>query len=142
MNLQNGGLRTASELPTRIIVPIPATLILWLNGAISLQASYPPGGFSKARWARAGSDAARLVENHGAALQVGGWDALDLFGRHRFVPGTRPDCMGLAMLLDGRALGAITPETVEIVTGGGHTLRFRHMTAQARCEATLAWALE
>jgi len=50
--------------------------------------------------------------------------------------------MGLAMLLDGRRVGNITPETVEIVTAGGHILRFSHMTAQARCEAVLAWALE
>ncbi len=46
------------------------------------------------------------------------------------------------MLLNGRGLGNITPETVEIVTGGGHTVRFSHMIAQARCEAVLAWALE
>jgi len=48
--------------------------------------------------------------------------------------------MGLAMLLDGRRVGTITQERVEIVTAGGHTLRFSHMTPQARCEATLAWA--
>lgn len=141
VNLQGDGLRTAPELPTPIIDPIPAVLVLWRNGAIRLQATCPPAGFSKARWTRAGVDVARLVENHGAALQAAGWDALDLFGLNRFVPGTRPDCMGLGMLLDGRRVGSITPKTVEIVTGGGHTLRFSHMTLQARCEATLAWAL-
>ncbi len=87
----------------------------WHDGAIRLQARCPPGGFSKARWARAGSDAARLVEKHGAELQAAGWGALNLSGLHRFVPGTRPDCMGLP-LLDGRRLRAITPETVEIVS--------------------------
>ena len=113
VKLQGGGLRTMPAMPTPTVAPIPAALVPWHDGAIRLQATSPPAGFSKARWMRAGLNAARLVENNGAALQAAGWDTLDLFGVHRFVPGTRPDCTfrDAKDLRFGMGMGAIRVST-------------------------------
>lgn len=77
------------------------------------------------------------VREHRAALLAAGWDGLDVFGLHPFVPTARPDCMGLAWLLDGRALASVMPEAALITAPGGHRLRVCRMGLQA-CKVIIA----
>lgn len=121
--------------------PPPGVPATWCEGMTLLATLKVPVDIAPHRWALFLSDAARLLHDHGAELNRGGWDALDLFGLHRSVPLTRPDCMGLAWLLNGRGIGLITPETVAVLAVGGHTLRAWRMGQQARREAVPAWAL-
>lgn len=124
-----------------VLAPFPGVPAPWCDGVTRLAARAPPDGIKPARWAALASASVYLVRQHGAALHAAGWDALDLFGLHPFVPAAWPDCMGLAWLLDGRALASVTPEAALIIAHGGHRLRARRMGTQARRLAALAWDL-
>ncbi len=111
----------------------------WCEGVTRLAMAPPLTSIAPDRWRLFHTDAVRVLHQHGAELHTAGWDALDLFGLHPVASATRLDCMRLAMLLDSRRLNAITPETVGIVTAGGHSLRVWRMGQQARREAVMAW---
>ena len=123
------------------IAALPGVPATWCEGVSLLSTLTIPDDIAPHRWALFLSDAARLLHEHGAELKRAGWDALDVFGLHRLMPQRRPDCMGLAWLLDDRGIGLITPETAAVIAAGGHTLRAWRMGQQARREAVPAWAL-
>lgn len=128
--------------------PLAATLDLsgvppsWAEGVALLRSRPAPSGATVARWARFQDDAGRLLAEHGAALHRLGWDALDVFGLHRWAPFARPDAMGVAWLLDGRPIAALAADAVTFATRSGGTLRARRMGQHVRGQAVPAWMLE
>ena len=113
----------------------------WREGVRLLRTRPTPCAIPAARWARFQDDAARLLAEHCAELHRLGWDALDVFGLHRWAPFARPDAMGVAWLLDGRPVIALAAEAVTFITRGGGTLRAARMGQRARVEAVPAWTL-
>lgn len=113
----------------------------WRDGVARLQTAPSPPGVALDCWRTFQADAERLLRRHGAELHAAGWDSLDLFGLHARAPNRRMDAAGLAWLLRGRSVGAVTTETVAIVSANGQKLRCWRMGAQARQEAVPAWAL-
>lgn len=131
------------ETPKRAeAVPLAAALgtpAKWASGVAQLAITPPPTGITPARWGVFQADAIRLLAEHGSALADAGWDALDVFGLHRWAPFTRYDAAGLAWLAHGRLLGGITAEAATLIAPAGHTLACRRMGQKARAEAVLAW---
>ena len=139
--LRKGGAASGPDLAESPSMHLPGVPQSWRDGVSLLAALPAPDGITPARWAVLAATCARLLRDHGAELNRGGWDTLDVFGLHRLVPLRRRDCMRLAWLLDGRVIGLITPETVAVFAAGDHTLRAWRMGQQARREAVPAWAL-
>lgn len=129
--------RAAVPHPPQALIGVPAA---WCEGVTRLAATPCLAGVTPGRWRVFCADAAGVLRGHGAELHALGWDVLDLFGLHCRAPAVRPDCMGLAWLLNGRRVGPITPETVGIVTQSGGLLRMRRLGAQARRETVAAWS--
>lgn len=77
------------------------------------------------RWFLMIEDAGALLSNWDRAACDLGWTALDLFGVHPVVPGCRYDAMGLAMLLGGGTVFALTAQTAAFRRPSGSTLTFR-----------------
>lgn len=122
-----------------LLQALPGVPAAWCEGVTRLAAMPCPAGIASSRWRIFYADAGRVLRQHGAELNALEWDVLDLFGLHRRAPGVRSDCMGLAWLLHGRQVGAVTPETVGIVTPSGGLLRLWKLGAQARRVTVPAW---
>lgn len=78
----------------------------------------PPPGLSEPRWRELVADAARLAGEWSEVAHERGWSRLDLFGCS---PGfaRRLDRDGLAMLLGGRAVVAMTADAATIANPRG-----------------------
>lgn len=115
----------------------------WREGVSRVQAMPPPAGFASDKWRQVQVDAARLLDEHGAALHRLGWRATDVWGVHPTVPGVALHCAGVAVVLggarvvevtDARARGVRAPERGAVdlrapaVAGGGAALGIRCMT--------------
>ncbi|RXT48740.1 hypothetical protein B5V03_12605 [Bradyrhizobium betae] len=77
------------------------------------------------RWSQMIEDANAFLSNWDRAACDLGWTALDLFGVHAVAPGCRYDVMGLAMLLGGGTVFALTDQTAAFRRRSGSTLTFR-----------------
>jgi hypothetical protein len=77
--------------------------------------SYDPVYYFPVWWASTvSSDADNFLSRWGNAAHQLGWTALDLFGVHPAVPGSRFDLMGLIPLLQGGDVIALTAEAATI----------------------------
>lgn len=130
--------RAAAHRPPEALPGVPAA---WCEGIALLISQPSPASIMAHRWCLFQADAARVLRQHGAELDAAGWDGLALFGLHRTAPAVRPDCMGLAWLLQGRDVGTVTPQTVGILTPTSGTQRMWKPGDHARRETTLAWQL-
>lgn len=84
-----------------------------------------PEWFGADRWFRMVEDADAFLSNWGRPACDLGWTALDLFGVHTVAPGCRYDVMGLAMLLGGGTVFALTERTAAFRRPSGSTLTYR-----------------
>jgi hypothetical protein len=129
---------TASKLDDNAgIARTPA----WREGVARLGGMSAPEGIGHQCWARFQIDARLTAERHGADLLTLGWDELDVFGLHRTTPAVRSDCMGLAWLLNGAEMIAVSDEGVALLTRSGARLTAKRLGPIARCEAVPAWSL-
>lgn len=131
----------SSSGPFAPLATVPGVPLDWCEGVTRLAMVPPLTSIAPQRWRLFQTDAVRILHQHGSELHRAGWDALDLFGLHARAPDRRMDAAGLAWLLRGRSVGAVTAETVAIVTATGQELRCWRMGAQARQETVPAWAL-
>ncbi|MCA1527342.1 hypothetical protein [Bradyrhizobium yuanmingense] len=77
------------------------------------------------RWFQMIEDAHAFLSNWGRAARDLGWTALDLFGVHAVAPGCRYDLMGLATLLGGGTVFALSEQTAAFRRPSGSTLTYR-----------------
>ena len=95
----------------------------WRDGLARLATMPPQPGVQPHRWEGIVADALALGEGWASQARALGWRDVDLWGcnpeRSR-----RLDRDGLAMLLNGRAVLAITDTAATIATPGGRTLSY------------------
>ncbi|MEY9180380.1 hypothetical protein ABIG06_002302 [Bradyrhizobium sp. USDA 326] len=77
------------------------------------------------RWSQVVEDADSFLSNWDRAACDLGWTALDLFGVHAVAPGCRYDLMGLATLLGGGTVFALSEQTAAFRRLSGSTLTYR-----------------
>lgn len=83
-----------------------------------------PNRVEDIRWDTAIEDGRRFLAQWGEQAAQLGWTPEDLFGLHPTAPLARYDHMGLAWLLDGRRVVALTEHNASILCPAGHTLTF------------------
>ena len=88
--------------------------IVWAAGVAQLGRMAPLRGFSDARWATLQTDAAAILTKWGEQLRRLEWSAVDVFGVSPIAPWNAIHCRGLAILLDGSAVAAMTAEGATI----------------------------
>ncbi len=89
----------------------------WFEGVRQIMTHRAPSGIPPERWIQTQTDTWALLRDYGATAAHLGWTALDLFGGHPAKPLTRLDCMGLALILQGRALISLDANSALIGPG-------------------------
>ena len=104
-----------------------AEMDAWHAGVSRLATMRCPFGIEARRWAIYSATAARLLDQHGAALHAAGWGTLDLFGLHPCAPVEFPPGWGLAWLLEeaGDVLDVNADAVGMCRVPGGARLTFR-----------------
>jgi hypothetical protein len=110
----------------------------WAEGFARLDPGRVPSGFSEARWRRLIDDGGRFLDDWGPTAAELGWSARDVFGLHADEPTLRLDAMGLAALIDGGVVVAVTTVSATIRAASGHELVYLR---RASAEALVAWEL-
>ncbi len=111
----------------------------WAEGYARLLAMPRPEAVPSERWSCLVDDAGRFLDTWGTQAAALGWDTAALFGCHPEAPVARYDCAGLAWIIDGRAVIAVTSDTATIRTPGGAVLRYYRRHASQ--PAVAAWDL-
>lgn len=93
-------------------------------GLIRLSAAKAPRHIPDKRWRTMVRDALGLADIWAGKAVALGWSAVDLFGVNP-APGTRLDRDGLATLLDGRPVVAVTADAAALMSPGGGILHYR-----------------
>ena len=98
------------------------------DGVARLARMPPLQGFTDARWATLNADAATLLEQWGDRLRDLGWTASDVFGVLPDAPWHGLHGWGLAIVLDGSTVVALTADSAVIrrPTGARHTFTRRY----------------
>ena len=117
--------------------PLCDTPTEWSAGVAALRLMSPPSGFTASRWAQLVADARVLLILWGTQADRLGWTAYDLFGCHRTRPAARYDCMGLAWLIDGRRVVAMTAGEAVINAQLDHMVTYRRTPLKP--EQNLLW---
>lgn len=124
------GRESLAELATLAAAPVRSEFSAagipaeWAVEIADLHLVDPPARISAERWRRLISDAERLLRDWAAPAVALGWSTIDLFGCS---PGfaRRLDRDGLAMLLEGRPVLAITAQTATIGNRSGSVNTYR-----------------
>lgn len=118
---------------------LPVPTLAECRASLPLLARKPaPPSFPAARWEKIGLDGMALLDAWDDQFRALGWDALDLFGISPAAPWHAVHLTGLALLLDGDRVEAVTITTARIVTCGGIRQSF---TRKAMLGAVPVWGL-
>lgn len=128
-------LEERAALASSLAGPIPAE---WRRGFASLQTMAPPEGMVRGRWHEIINDAGLFLDGWGPQAAALGWMAADVFGINRDAPDVNNSNAGMAVMMQGRPVVAITAETatIQVRPGLRQTYR-RHRLAGA----VLLWEL-
>ena len=110
----------------------------WAEALARLDRNKPPGGMTQRRWRQVLEDAGRFLDEWGNRAHELGWNAADLFGVHPQALDARVDLQGLAWLLEGRSVVALTAATAMIEGRAGARLAYRR---RSMAGATTIWDL-
>ncbi len=114
-----------AALASSLAGPVPDE---WREGFASLQVARMPKGFDRAGWARVIDDAGRFLDAWGPQAAALGWSGREVFGVHPGAPISRDEGKGLAMLLNGCPVVALTADSATIAVRPGKTQRvFRNV---------------
>jgi hypothetical protein len=97
----------------------------WYAILAELEQQNCPDWLAPDRWAVMLSDAESFLGRWGDTAHQLGWTALDLFGVHPIAPAARFDLMGLALLLHGGAVIALTEDAATIRRSSNAILAYR-----------------
>ena len=97
-----------------------------------------PPGIRPDRWRQVIIDAGRFLDHWGAQAAALGWGTLDVFGAHPTHPLQRLDCAGLALLLHGDEVLAVTADSARTRRRSGAILTYYR---RPRPEAVPLWEL-
>jgi len=112
----------------------------WAEGYARLLGQPVRAGVEPARWRVFLDDCGRFLDRWAARADALGWQAHDLFGLSENRPAVRLDLAGLAWLLDGRELVALTDMAAAIRTRSGSIQHYYRI--QPRPGQRLAWELK
>lgn len=112
----------------------------WAEGFAHMDTMARPPGIALWRWQQIVDDAGRFLDQWGREAAALGWSPLDVFGVHREAPLARTDRMGLALLIGGGEVTAITCHSATIRTTGGALQSFRRRPAAEAGQIAL-WQL-
>lgn len=101
----------------------------WADGVAILRRS-PALKFYHGKWRRMVRDARSFLSLWGEDAAALGWSTLDIFGVNPDPAHGRYDRLGLVILLDGRAVEALSADSATIGDGRGHTTFYRRLRAQ------------
>jgi hypothetical protein len=110
----------------------------WAEGFATLDLARPPVGFPEERWRRLIDDGGRFLDEWGSTAAELGWSAQDVFGLHPGEPASRLDAMGLAALIDGGQVTAVTAVSATIRAASSHELVYLRRVNDI---AVAAWEL-
>lgn len=128
-------IKERAALASSLAGPIPEE---WRRGFASLQTMAPPEGMVRGRWHEIINDAGRFLDAWGPQAAALGWVAADVFGINPDSPDVNNSNAGLAVLLEGRLVVAITAETATIQVRQGALQTFRRHRLPG---AVLLWEL-
>ena len=129
-------LEERAALASSLAGPIPEE---WRRGFASLQTMAPPEGMVRGRWHEIINDAGRFLDAWGPQAASLGWMAADVFGINRDAPDVNNSNAGLAVMMQGRPVVAITAETATIQVRQAVRQTYRR---HRRPGAVLLWELE
>ncbi|WP_282609394.1 hypothetical protein [Pelagibius sp. Alg239-R121] len=108
---------SAVELPTSgRLTGVPGE---WLHGFDRLVSMPVPLGLEVTRWLEVRADTERFLVQWGARAAALGWDTLNLFGVGRDAPEEQIHLAGLAWLLKGKTVAAMTEQLAMVDMGRG-----------------------
>lgn len=110
----------------------------WADGYARLLAMPAPATIPTTRWQQMIDDAGRFLDRWGATAAGLGWDTASVFGCHPDAPLARYDAAGLAWLIQGREVVAITSEAATLRAASGALLRYYRRSDQS---GVMAWEL-
>jgi len=110
----------------------------WIDGFERLRAAEPLSDFTSDAWGQMLHDGFAFLSIWGEQAARLGWRDLDLFGLHPIKPLSRVGCQGLAFLLHGGAVTAITERGAALRKETGVMQSFRR---PVYAEQVLAWEL-
>jgi TubC N-terminal docking domain len=120
-----------------------AEVASWAAGVARLATMPPPRSYPVHAWQQLMVDAERFLDDWAPQAAALGWPAWELFGCHRRVPWGRIDGMGLALLLHGDPLAALTANEAVIRgrSGAHQTWRRKAADPLLPAERCLVWEL-
>lgn len=105
----------------------------WAEGLATLEASGPPAQFTPREWRQVVHDAGVFLDEWAPQAAALGWGVGDIFGCNRRAPRARLDALGLAALIRGGRVVALTADAARIQhTTGGVTTYRRRADVEAR----------
>ncbi len=113
----------------------------WAEGFATLDTSHPPAGVTLDRWRQVLDDAGKFLDAWGIKAHALGWDVPSIFGCCPRKPDQRLDCMGLAWLISGREIVAITATSAAIKCKSGNILTYRRRPDEAAQGRVPIWEL-
>ena len=132
---------SSAKDPRKKLPPgIPAE---WLSGVARLAAMPPPRSYPAYAWQQLITDAERFLDDWAQQAAALGWRDWELFGCHRRAPWGRIQGMGLALLLHGDQLAALTASEAVIrrPSGAHQTWRRKERDPLPAAERCLVWEL-
>jgi len=123
---------------------VEAGLGSWHRGIERLGSMPAPRGYPEHAWTELLADAESFLERWGTQAARLGWQDWELFGCHSRAPFGRIEGMGLALLLRGRQLVALTATeaVIRTPTGARQTHRRRPVDPLNPTERSLVWELD
>jgi hypothetical protein len=115
----------------------------WIDGVARLAEMPCPARFPAVKWSQVATDAAAFLERWAAQAASLGWLTWELFGCHRRAPWGRIQGMGLALLLQGDEIAALTATeaVIRTRTGAHQTYRRRPADPLHPTERCFVWEL-
>jgi hypothetical protein len=115
----------------------------WLEGVARLATMAPPRSYPAHAWQQLIVDAERFLDDWAPQAAALGWIGWELFGCHRRAPWGRIQGMGLALLLHGDPLAALTATEAVIrrASGAHQTYRRKPADPLSAAERCLVWDL-
>jgi hypothetical protein len=104
----------------------------WASSLRRIDRNDPLSGFPTHWWVQIINDGLIFLEGWGVRAVALGWTESDMFGVHPMAPACRFDCMGLALLIAGGRVTALSEDIATLKSVGGSTLSHRRRPSSVK----------